>query len=132
MVDKIKVTSKEDTPKKSTKSDSTTATSGSHNDANRKNANASKSVTGVSSSGTKAGPSGLNNSVGGRGASGSNTVEAKNAVVEVMNEKPQAIDKNQLPKPLLEAIERMDRGTALMMKFIQEQADKQAQSGNLL
>ena len=42
------------------------------------------------------------------------------------------MDKNQLPKPLLEAIERMDRGTALMMKFIQEQADKQAQSGNLL
>ena len=40
------------------------------------------------------GPSGLNTTGGGGGASGSNTVEAKNTVVDVMNVKPQAVDKN--------------------------------------
>ena len=37
------------------------------------------------------GPSGLNTTGGGGGASGSNTVEAKSTVVDVMNEKPQAV-----------------------------------------
>ena len=37
------------------------------------------------------GSSGLNITGGGCGASGSNTVEAKNTVVDVMNTKPQAV-----------------------------------------
>ena len=40
--------------------------------------------------------------------------------------------KNQLPKPFVEAAERMDHGTAAMLKFIQEQTGKPAQSGNVL
>ena len=56
------------------------------------------------------------------------SVEAKNTVEDAIDAKPQAVDKNQLPKPVV----RMDHGTAAMLKLFQEQSGKQAQSGNML